>query len=95
MTFWDFDLLSKVLTPSPSLSCPLASLFLYAPSPPPYPIPTLSPQDDLIGHVDINLGNYTYCNEMRRDMVADLDTQGEVVLQVRQMACNPCCLPGV
>lgn len=42
----------------------------------------LTSSDDLLGHVDIDLGDHTYCNEIRRDMVADLDTTGEVVMQV-------------
>ena len=40
-------------------------------------------KDDLLGHVDIDLlGDHTYCNEMRRDLTAQLDTQGQVMIQV-------------
>ena len=42
----------------------------------------LASKDDLLGHVDVELGDYTYCNEIRRDMYADLDTKGELVVQV-------------
>ena len=32
----------------------------------------LASKDDLLGHVDIDLGDHTYCNELRRDLVAAL-----------------------
>ena len=34
------------------------------------------------GHADIELADYTYCNAIRRDIRAELDTQGEVFMQV-------------
>ena len=42
----------------------------------------LRSSDDQLGHVDVNLGEHTYCDEIRRDLVADLDTTGEVVIQI-------------
>ena len=42
----------------------------------------LGSRDDLLGHVDVDLGNHAYCNEIRRDCVVDLDTTGSAALQV-------------
>ena len=42
----------------------------------------LMSKDDLLGHVEIELADHTYCNEIRRDLTAYLDTQGEVHIQV-------------
>ena len=38
--------------------------------------------DDKLGEVQIELADHTYCNEIRRDLTACLDTQGEVYIQV-------------
>ena len=39
-------------------------------------------RDDKLGEVQIELADHTYCNEIRRDLTACLDTQGEVHIQV-------------
>ena len=38
--------------------------------------------DDQLGYVEIELADHTYCNEIRREITAYFDTQGEVVLAV-------------
>ena len=42
----------------------------------------LTSKDDLLGRTEINLADHTYCNEIRHDVTAELDTEGEVMFQV-------------